>query len=70
MNVSVLKLNVVIACSYFAKLNNILICKASLPVTTKHRENVAVISSNNSLLYLMRTGSQCYAGHATCFVSP
>ena len=30
-------------------------------VTTEHRENVAVISSNNSLLYLMRTGSQRYA---------
>ena len=29
-------------------------------VTTKHRENVAVISSNNSLLYLMRTSSQRY----------
>ena len=27
----------------------------------KHRENVAVISSNNSLLYLKRTGSQRYA---------
>ena len=30
-------------------------------VTTKHRKNVAVISSNNSLLYLMCTGSQRYA---------
>ena len=29
-------------------------------VITKHCENVVVISSNNSLLYLMRTGSQCY----------
>ena len=29
-------------------------------VTTKHWENVAVISSYNSLLYLMRTGSQRY----------
>ena len=36
-------------------------------VTTKHQENVAVISSNNSLLYLMHTGSQCFThGHASC----
>ena len=27
-------------------------------VTPIHRENVAVISSNNSLLYLIHTGSQ------------
>ena len=29
-------------------------------VTAKHHENVAVISSNDSLFYLMRTGSQRY----------
>ena len=29
-------------------------------VIPQHRENVAVISSNNSFLYMMRTGSQRY----------
>ena len=36
-------------------------------VTTKHSENVAAISSNNSLLYLMRNVT---GGHTTWFLPP
>ena len=39
-------------------------------VTTKHRENAAVISSYHSLFYLMELVANVTHGHTTCFVSP
>ena len=39
-------------------------------VTTKHRENAAVISSYNGLFYLMALVANVMHGQTTCFVSP
>ena len=51
-------INFVVPCvlkSNFLDHRHVLVHLAAA-VTTKHCENVAVISSNNGLLYLMRTG--------------
>ena len=55
-------INFVVPCalkSNFLDHRHVLVPLAAA-VTPKHHENVAVISSNNNLLYLMCTGSQHY----------
>ena len=55
-------LNFVVPCvlkSNFLDHRHVLVPVAAA-VTAKHRENVAVISRNNNLLYLTPTGNQRY----------
>ena len=52
-------INFVVSC---VLKSNIFNCAAA--VTTKHRENVTIISSNNSLLALVAK----VGDHATCFI--
>ena len=53
-------INFVVPCVLKSNDHRHVLVPLAAAVTAKHCENVAIISSNNGLLYLMRAGSQRY----------